>query len=274
MSKATKTHVDRDLIAVDVGCRWGFAEQFMDCLDSFKLYGFDPDEQECVRLSEKYSNDRVELVPLALSDKEEVKTLYSTLEPACSSIFEPIEEITESYPGLGCAKKVSEANIQVTTLSKWAFDNGVQYIDYLKVDTQGAELSILKGAGALLDSVRVLEVEVEFNPIYKGQPLFSDVDAFLRDKGFVLWKLSHLVHYGMEGEGFLDLGDDHIHNDANSQKIKKYGGQLYWADAHYVKKNMIDTTVVSKQQSIRDITLLKCLGFDDIISRLNDKNRR
>jgi hypothetical protein len=166
---------------------------------------------------------------------------------------------------------VSEGNIKVTTLLKWAGDNGVQYIDYLKVDTQGAELSILKGAGDLLDSARVLEVEVEFNPIYKGQPLFSDVDTFLRDKGFVLWKLSHLVHYGMEGEGFLDLGDDLIHNDANSQKIKKYGGQLYWADAHYVKKNMIDSTVLSKQQTRRDLELLKCLGFDDIVSRINDK---
>jgi Methyltransferase FkbM domain len=71
----------------------------------------------------------------------------------------------------------------------------VSRIDFIKLDTQGSELEILQGGVRALAGVRCVEVEVEFNPIYRGQPLFYEVDAFMRGQGFVLWKLTNLVHY-------------------------------------------------------------------------------
>src|SRR5258708_21675421 len=58
--------------------------------------------------------------------------------------------------------------------------------DFLKIDVQGGELGVLRGATQLLEGTVVVHSEVEFAPIYKDQPLFSDVDAFLRARGFVL----------------------------------------------------------------------------------------
>jgi len=192
--------MDRDLIMVDVGCRWGFADQFIQCLDTFRLYGFDPDRDECKRLEKQYGSNRISLVPLGLADHEGESTLYLTKEPACSSMFKPIRKLLENSPVLDCTKKVSEIKIQHTTLDRWAERTDIEYIDYIKIDTQGAELLVLQGADEIIESVRCLEVEVEFNPIYEGQALFSDIDAFLRKKGFVLWQLTNMAHYGRSSE--------------------------------------------------------------------------
>lgn len=276
MSHGSEVHslplpLDRDLVVVDVGCRWGFADAFIEDLDKFRLFGFDPDKDECTRLNMKYISDRIKFVPLGLSDHDGKSSIYLTKEPACSSLFEPDPYLTEYYPALDCAKKVSQLEIELISLDAWAELNSINYVDYLKIDTQGSELLVLKGANKLLENIRTLEIEVEFNPIYKGQPLFSDVDIFLRQHGFVLWKLTNLVHYGLEGENNLDLGEDRIHFDSRSQKIRKHGGQLYWADAHYVKNEIAQSLLTTQQQIYRDITLLECLKHFDLSSRLRKK---
>ena len=56
---------------------------------------------------------------------------------------------------------------------------------HLKLDTQGTELEVLRGAGRLLrDHVLSVQVEAEFRALYRGQPLFGDVDRFLAGRGF------------------------------------------------------------------------------------------
>jgi hypothetical protein len=60
----------------------------------------------------------------------------------------------------------------------------IERVDFLKMDVQGAELDVLRGATRLLGSALVVQTEVEFLPMYKDQPLFADVDAELRARGF------------------------------------------------------------------------------------------
>jgi FkbM family methyltransferase len=62
----------------------------------------------------------------------------------------------------------------------------IDVIDLIWMDLQGAELLALQSAGALLDKVRYIYTEVSHRPIYDGQCLFDDVDAFLTTHGFKL----------------------------------------------------------------------------------------
>lgn len=55
---------------------------------------------------------------------------------------------------------------------------------YLKIDTQGYELEVLKGGRELLNSVRAVELELTLAPVYRGQPLLPEVWAWLQQCGF------------------------------------------------------------------------------------------
>ena len=57
--------------------------------------------------------------------------------------------------------------------------------DLLKLDIQGAELLVLRHAEARLRDALVVQAEVEFLPMYIGQPLFAEVETFLRRHGFM-----------------------------------------------------------------------------------------
>jgi FkbM family methyltransferase len=77
-------------------------------------------------------------------------------------------------------------------------------IDVLKLDLQGLEIEALRGLGAKIADVRVILTEVEFVPLYDGQPLFADVDAHLRGRGF---RLFHLYDVWSHPDGQITAGD-------------------------------------------------------------------
>ena len=56
----------------------------------------------------------------------------------------------------------------------------------LKIDVQGGELDVLKGAESLLSSFAAIYVECSYVSLYEGQALASDVIAFLADRGFLI----------------------------------------------------------------------------------------
>jgi methyltransferase FkbM-like protein len=56
----------------------------------------------------------------------------------------------------------------------------------MKIDIQGAELEVFSSGRSLLsDSLLGVRTEVSFIPIYKGQPLWGDIDQALQGYGFV-----------------------------------------------------------------------------------------
>lgn len=77
-------------------------------------------------------------------------------------------------------------------------------IDLLKLDLQGYELEALKGCGDLLQRIKTITTEVEFVPLYDNQPLFADIDVFLRSQGF---KLFNLYELWTQDDGQLTAGD-------------------------------------------------------------------
>ena len=264
----------QQIVVVDIGCRWGFAEKFIRSSDLFIVYGFDPDQEECARLSALYGNQSVHLVPFGLAGVPGKRTLWFTAEPACSSLLEPDPELTRCYPALHCAQHVRRFEVDTTTLDLWAKEAGVDVVDYIKVDTQGTELEILRGGTKVLSTVRCLEVEVEFNPIYLGQPLFAEVDIFLRSQGFVLWNFSNHVHYTRRGEQRVSVGEDYIYyDDKHKVSHEVYGGQLYWANAHYIKKDVLEWRPTYDPQRLRDVILFKALDMSDVVQHIEEMQK-
>ena len=95
-------------------------------------------------------------------------------------------------------------------------------MDYLKIDIQGAELMVFQNAVQRLANTLVIHTEVEFLPMYRDQPLFSDIDAFLRRYGFVLHRFQPLTSRAIKPLA--------VNND-----IYAGFGQLFWADAVFIR---------------------------------------
>jgi hypothetical protein len=65
----------------------------------------------------------------------------------------------------------------------------IKTIDLLKMDIQGAELSVLTNGREKLARAVAVQTEASFVPLYKGQPSFGEIDIELRKQGM----LPHLV---------------------------------------------------------------------------------
>ena len=79
-----------------------------------------------------------------------------------------------------------EIEVPCTRLDTFCEKNDIDKIDIIWMDLQGAELKALQSLGSLLDTVQIIHTELEMNPMYEGQCLFSDVNEYLTSNGFDL----------------------------------------------------------------------------------------
>jgi FkbM family methyltransferase len=109
-----------------------------------------------------------------------------------SSMF----EATGAYP----EEKYVQNRIDVEgiRLDGFCAAHGIERIDVLWMDVQGAEQKVLDGLGAVVGRVSFIHMEVEFFEIYKGQALFPSVDAFLRGRGFTLAGFTSYSQYAAD----------------------------------------------------------------------------
>jgi hypothetical protein len=96
---------------------------------------------------------------------------------------------------LGLSEESKSISVPMTTL-RALLPADLPALDLLKLDCQGAELAVLKGAGETIRAVGWIYCEVSFDEIYEGAPLFGEVHEFLRASGFELRRLG-----GFSGAG-------------------------------------------------------------------------
>jgi FkbM family methyltransferase len=68
-------------------------------------------------------------------------------------------------------------------------------LDLLYMDTQGAELRVLRGAGPVLEGINVVLTEVTRNQMYDGAPALGELMAFLEPQGFTLNNINFDRHH-------------------------------------------------------------------------------
>ena len=88
------------------------------------------------------------------------------------------KENTEIY------ENITPVATRTEILSKVVSDLNFQKPDYIKLDTQGSELDILRGFGDLISSVAMISMEVNLYDYNQSSPTFDEVIAFMKDRGF------------------------------------------------------------------------------------------
>jgi FkbM family methyltransferase len=147
------------------------------------IIGFDPLED---RLNERRASEDVagslELLPFAVGDGD-THTLHINNFDATSSLFPLNASHNANFNGLSSLETVRTERIQTDRLDD-VLPAGP--VDFLKLDVQGAELMVLRGAERTLDISAVVHCEVEFAPIYEGQPLYPEIHSELAQHEFAL----------------------------------------------------------------------------------------
>src|SRR6185295_12468113 len=134
-------------------------------------------------------NSRIKVVAKAINshsgrcafypiDPGRTVTSWADGNPGASSLF----VATGDYPAEKYVQ--NEVEVDCVRLDDLCSEQGIDTIDLIWMDLQGAELLALQSAGSLLDNVRYIYTEVSHRPIYSGQCLFDEVDAFLAKRGF------------------------------------------------------------------------------------------
>ena len=113
-----------------------------------------------------------------------------------SSIFAPKEHLIE-HPGV---QFKTTLRVPTITLELWAQQYGIQRVDFLWLDMQGAELAALKGLGKLIETARALHVEVSTRESYAGCALYPELSGWALARGF---KMKNEFFQGSQGDVFF-----------------------------------------------------------------------
>jgi len=146
-----------------------------------RVVGFEPNLDALAKLNETKGPNETYL-PYAVADGRAHKIRFC-LAPGMTSLLEPNAELYRYFHGFpDWGKVISEQIVDTVKLDDVSEIIG---FDYLKIDIQGGELMVFQNARRLLTQCIIIQTEVEFIPLYRDQPLFSEIELFLRELGFV-----------------------------------------------------------------------------------------
>ena len=179
------------ITALDVGAQGGFnSDNFFpnQYNQYFQSILVEPIKDEANKFKEQKF-----VINKGLWSNKEKKNLYVLDNRlGSSSMYMPNEEAFDLHR----IKKKDFQNYKVTrtiqidcdTISNQLSELNIKMLDYLKIDTQGAELEILKGIGSFRPLF--LKIEAHFFSIYKDTPSWHELVNFLYEMNYVLidWK--------------------------------------------------------------------------------------
>lgn len=186
---------------VDIGARGGAHALIEPVAEFAAVLGFEPDEEECRRIRAEVAGAarfaRFDIEPVALADAPGERTLYRLTASTNDSLLPPNAAYVDRY-AMAKWRVIGTSKVQVTTLDRVLFEtrsHEARWGEIIKIDTQGTEYEILRGAERTLAERCVAVVaEVSFCELYSGQKLFSDVESLLRQHGFSFYGFERLYN--------------------------------------------------------------------------------
>jgi FkbM family methyltransferase len=204
---------DAPVIIADVGAAGGPDPRWAPAGDAARFVVFEPDAR-----SQALTAPRIAKVfTTGLAAAPGRQTLHLTRLPQASSIYEINAERMDDFAIREWLEVVGRTDIELDTLDACFADAPHLAPDFIKIDVEGADLDVLRGGARVIERhVMGVQVETSFLERHRRAPLFGEIDAHLRARGFDLfhlacerWTRRNLVH------------------GANSRP------QVVWADAVY-----------------------------------------
>ncbi len=117
---------------------------------------------------------------LALGDYDGETEIFLSEATDLSSIGRPTDNLNRALPR---ARAAATDKVSIRRLDSLFPDGFGAGRVFLKVDAQGCDLAVLKGAEKIFDRISGVQVEASLIPLYENEPDYLDVLGFLHDAG-------------------------------------------------------------------------------------------
>ena len=240
------------LMIVDVGASGGLDFRWINFTSSIRAILFEPDPRVYDVLKSS-GRDNLIILNSALSDSVNEIDFHLCKKQQVSSVYLPNFDFLNKFIDPGRFEVLKSIRLKTDTLDNQLRKNGIQEVDFIKLDTQGSELSILKGGADSLKKASGLEVEVEFAELYENQPLFNEVDSFVRKMDFGLFDIKR-----------------YFWKRNNSKTFGSRKGQLVCGDALYFRgpEEVLMMDEINQEKIIRSICIYLVYGYTDLAQTL------
>jgi len=174
-------------IVLDIGANQGnYTENVIKYNSMTKVYAFEPHPVTWIKLRDRFRDSpSVVIVNQGMSNESGSLMLYDYRDrngSSHASLFSDV--ITDIH---SCDDAFSHL-VELTTLDKFSDENNIQEICLLKIDVEGNELKVLKGAQRLIKEKRINAIHFEFNEMNTcSRSFFRDFWQILED--FKLYRL-------------------------------------------------------------------------------------
>ncbi|MDB5305836.1 MAG: methyltransferase FkbM family [Gemmataceae bacterium] len=166
-----------------------FGEKTLDAArqnPALMVYAFEPNLELAARSFGVLQNFVV--LPLAVCETDGVAHFHLNEFEAASSLLPFNDEGKARWIGgeqLRVKKVVSVPAIRLDTFMN---RTGIRRVDFLKIDAQGADLDVVRSAGARVSDIRRVEMEVQVTPteLYAGAATKAAAVSYMTGVGFEL----------------------------------------------------------------------------------------
>ena len=148
-------------IIFDVGANVGdYSSQLLDTYENTLIYAFEPNAYAFKMLAARLHKLGVRCHNLGLGSQvgsQELFTYRDELHSEHASVYESV--LTELHK----SKNNIKTAIEMTTIDYFCVREGIDFVDFLKIDTEGSELAVLQGAHDMIRQGRIGPIQFEFN---------------------------------------------------------------------------------------------------------------
>ena len=168
---------------LDVGAHVGqTAQRYRALFPSAQIHCFEPFPQSFAALRATLAGDSgVQTHAVALGSSPGKAALHVNRSSATNSLLAS-DTRAASYWGSGLLDTDATVDVTVTTIDRFCAERSLEHVDILKLDVQGAEYDVLKGASALLAAqhIDLVYMEMITAPTYVGQHDLHEYLALFR----------------------------------------------------------------------------------------------
>ncbi len=169
---------------LDVGAHMGeFAQRIRTMLPDAELICFEPLEEPFTKLTKRFGGQpNFRAIRCALGEKTGQHEIHHN-EYAPSSSLLPMTKLHKQ--SFTFAVKEQTEIVEVRRLSDVVRELNLRDPLLLKLDVQGFEDKVIAGGENVVARAKIIIIEVSFQPLYEGGPLFDDIYRLLKKHGFM-----------------------------------------------------------------------------------------